>query len=243
MLLAGDLEVSFAQDVRTPLAQLQGIYAVAFAARAQGTFPARVDLGANLTPAQLEALERERSGGQLKLHLGLQGMVVGQPSANGEADIPAPEVFSGELVYRIKPAEWLEVLEQWRYAQGFLLELPRFTSADSARALRASGDLQTAIRDMAEGRYRDAIAACRDALEQAYGGEDKDRHPELEYKVAGLRNADKQARFWLVRQAVWAVAHAAKHRDGATQAIEWDRRDAQALILMLSALLERDPPL
>ncbi len=77
----------------------------------------------------------------------------------------------------------------------------------------------------------------------AYGSDDKDLHPELGYNVTGLRDADKQARFWLVRRGVWAVAHAAKHRDEATHAIEWERRDAQALILMLSAPLEQDPPL
>jgi hypothetical protein len=37
------------------------------------------------------------------------------------------------------------------------------------------------------------------------------------------------------------VAHAAKHRDGVTADIEWERRDARALIMMVSALLEREP--
>jgi hypothetical protein len=256
LLVAGDLEISFAQDVRTPLAQLQGIYAVAFPSRAQGTFPARVELGANLLPAQIEALERERAGGPLNLHLRLQGVVLRNrpPDRTGKAIVqverptaaqidPATEVFSGELVYRLKATEWIEVLEHWRYAQGFLLQVPKFTNRDTARAVRASDDLEQAIKDMTEGRYREAVAACRDALETAYGIEDKDCHPELEYSVKGMQGADKQARFWLARRGVWAIANAAKHRDETTRDIEWERRDAQALILMLSALLEQDPPL
>jgi hypothetical protein len=95
---------------------------------------------------------------------------------------------------------------------------------------------------MAEGRYREAVATCRDALETAYGGNDNELHSELGYKVPGLREADKEARFWLARRGLWAVVHAAKHRDDATRDIEWERRDAQASILMLSALLEHDPP-
>ncbi len=239
VLVAGGLEVSFAQDARLPLGQLQALYAIGFPVRTHGT-STRVDLGANLLPAQLEALERERAGGPLKLHLNLQGAVLRDATDTADA---STELFWGELVYRLKATDWIEVLEHWRYAQGFLLQVPKFTNRDSARALRASDDLEKAIKDMTEGRYREAIAACRDTLETAYGNEDKDRHPELEYSVKGLSEADKGARFWLARRGVWAVAHAAKHRDEATRDIEWERRDAQALILMLSALLEQDPPL
>jgi predicted transcriptional regulator len=108
---------------------------------------------------------------------------------------------------------------------------------------RAKNDLEKAVSDMAEGRYRDAVSACRDALEAAYGAADKDLHPELRYKVENLRDADKETRFWLVRRALWALTHAAKHRDDATQDIEWERRDAAAVVTMLAALLEQDPPL
>ena len=45
------------------------------------------------------------------------------------------------------------------------------------------------------------------------------------------------------RQALSAVTHAAKHKDAVTQQIQWERRDAVAVITMLSALLELEPPL
>jgi hypothetical protein len=227
IMVAGDLEVSFAQDARLPLGQLQALYAIGFPVRTQGT-STRVDLGVNLLPAQLEALERERVGGPLKLHLNLQGAVLRDATETVDA---STQLFWGELVYRLKATDWIDVLEHWHYAQGFLLQVPKFTNRDSARAVRASDDLEQAIKDMTEGRYREAIAACRDTLETAYGNEDKDRYPELAYSVKGLSEADKQARFWLARRGVWAVAHAAKHRDETTREIEWERRDAQALIL------------
>jgi hypothetical protein len=63
----------------------------------------------------------------------------------------------------------------------------------------------------------------------------------LGYKAPGIGDAGKDARFWLVQRGLRAVAHAAKHRDGATADIEWERRDARALIMMVSALLEREP--
>jgi hypothetical protein len=137
----------------------------------------------------------------------------------------------------------VEVLEHLRYAQGFLIQVPKFEGRTNAKALEAGRDLEIAIQHMNEGRYREAVAACRDALEVAFGASDKDAHPELAYRVENLRAADKGARFWLARQGLWAVTHAAKHKDEVTQEIEWERRDAMAVITTLSALLEQNPPL
>jgi len=67
-------------------------------------------------------------------------------------------------------------------------------------------------------------------------------HPELEHRVAGISKATKEQRFWLARQGLWAIVHAAKHNDEATQDLDWRRRDALAVILLLGALLEQDPP-
>ncbi|MGI8429978.1 MAG: hypothetical protein ACR2OB_11910 [Solirubrobacteraceae bacterium] len=241
--VAGDLEASFVQGVRLPLAQLQPLYAVAFPEPEHGAVQTPVNMGANVLPAQLEAIERQRSGGPVTLHLQLQGIIFRPSSHDPSPAAPAVQSFWGPLEYQIKPAQWVEVLEHWRYAQGFLLQVPILTGAQSVKAIRAKNDLEKALRDMGEGRYRDAVSACRDALEAAYGAVDKDLHAELGYKVENLRDADKETRFWLVRRALWAVTHAAKHRDETTQDIEWERRDAAAVVTMLGALLEQDPPL
>jgi predicted transcriptional regulator len=198
-------------------------------------------MGANVLPAQLEAIEQERSGGPITLHLQLQGLIF-RSDANTAAPITdRTEGFWGELAYEVKPGDWVEVLEHWRYAEGFLLQVP-VVAGESARAIRASRDIQKAVGDMAEGRYRDAVSACRDALEAAYGTADKEVHPELGYRGDNLREAGKEARFWLLRQALWAITHAAKHRDEATEVIEWERRDAAAVVTILSALMRQDPP-
>ena len=237
LIVGGDLEVSFAQDAPAPLAQLQAIYAVAFPQRTQGT-SARIDLGANLTAAQIEAIERQREGGPIKLHLKLQGGVF---RAAAEGTNPLSLVFWQDMVYRLRPSDWIEVLEHWQYAEGFLIQVPMVSGPDSKRAVAARDDLKKAIHHMSEGRSREAVAACRDALEVAFG-EDRDPYPDLGYRVPGIENAGKDARFWVARRGLWAIAHAAKHRDDTTAAIEWERRDARALIMMVSALLEREPP-
>ena len=243
MTFGGDLEVEFGQGGRVPLAQLQPMYAVAFPGPEHGATQSIVNLGANILPAQLEAIERRRSGGPIVLHFQLQGTIYRPASYEPTMTTPAVQAFWGSLQYQIKPAQWVEVLQNWSYAQGFLLQVPMVSGASTVKAVRAKVDLEKAVADMAEGRYRDAVSACRDAFEVAYGADDRDLHPELGYKVENLRDADKAARFWLVRRALWAVTHAAKHRDEATGDIEWERRDAAAVVTMLAALLEQDPPL
>jgi hypothetical protein len=165
VLLAGDLEASFAQDAPIPLAQLQPIYAVAFPDNRQGT-SARIDLRANVLPGQLEMLERERSGGPIKLHLRLQGLLLRDANPD-DPDHPGAlnSVFWQDLVYRLRPGDWLEVLTHWRYATGFLLQVPGLARPETGPAIKARDDLELAIDHMSEGRYREAVAACRDALD------------------------------------------------------------------------------
>jgi hypothetical protein len=236
LVVGGELEVGFANNAQSPLAQLQALNPVTFASGGDRTYPARLDLGANLLPSQIEALERTRAGGEIVLELRLRGFVL------ADSVRPTPEGFEDRLEYRLKASEWMELLEGWRYAEGFLLQVPTFASRESVRANNAGKELEEAIRDMAEGRYKEAVSRCRDVLETAYGRGDKNRYPGLGYAAPGLPEAGKEERFWLARRGLWAVAHAAKHSDDTTAKIEWGRRDAQALIVMLGALLELDPP-
>ena len=112
ILLGGELwelQASFAQDATLPLAQLQTIYAMAFPPRAHGT-STRIDLEVNLSAVQVEALEHDRDGGPIKLHLNLQGGVFRGAS---DETTPLSLVFSDNLVYRFRPSHWLEILEHW----------------------------------------------------------------------------------------------------------------------------------
>ncbi len=239
LIMWADLEVAPEGAGRLALGAI-GPGAAAFAERGK-TYPSRIDLRATLGRQQVEAIEAARDGGPISLHLRTHGMVF--PGIAGEGDVTSsPETFWHDLEFRLKPAEWVELLEAWDYAQGFLIQVPVLSDTSSIAAVKASKDLRLAVSEMTSGRYRAAVAACRDALESAYGASDKDRYPELGYSVPGIREASKEERFWTLRRGAWAVANAAKHSDEETRDIEWERRDAQALILSVSALLQQDPP-
>lgn len=239
LIMWADLEVGPESTGRLAVGAL-GPGVAAFAERGR-TYPARIDLRATLSRQQVEAIEAARDGGPISLNLRTHGMVF--PGVVGEEDAAlSPETFWHDLEFRLKPAEWVEVLEAWGYAQAFLIQVPVLSDPSSIAAVRASKDLQRAVSEMTAGRFRAAVAACRDALESAYGASDKDKYPGLGYAVPGIREAGKEERFWTLRRGAWAVANAAKHSDEETRAIEWERTDAQALILSVSALLQQDPP-
>lgn len=239
VVIWADLEVAFANASRLVVGTL-GPGATAFAEPGK-TYPARLYLAIDLGPRQVEIIEEVRDGGEISLCLRTHGIIF--PSVNhGAEQTGNPETFWHDLEFRLKPAEWIEILEAWHYAQGFLVQVPILPPSETAAATRAAKSLEHAATEMMHGRYRAAISACRDALETAYGGSDKDLYPELEYSVSGIREATKDQRFWLIRRGAWSVANAAKHNDDETRDIDWGRSDAQALILTLSALLQQDPP-
>jgi hypothetical protein len=186
---------------------------VAFPERGR-TYAVRIDLRATLNRSQVEAIEMARDGGPISFCIRAHGMVF--PGAVDGQQVSTPETFWHDIEFRLKAAEWVEVLEAWDYAQGFLIQVPTVPDLSSVAAVEASKELRRAVSEMTEGRYRAAVAACRDALESAYGSSDGDRYPELGYSVAGIRKAGKEERFWTLRRGAWAVANAAKHNDEET---------------------------
>ena len=239
VILGGHLGIGFGgSGAAKPVAPLQLLYPVVLPSRDQGSTQV-VDLTVDLPPAQLEAIEHERDGGPIMFQIHLQGHLLHPSLTDASAGFDNSS-FWGDLRYDLPAAQSVEVLEQWGYARSFLIQVPTYGPQDTGPSRLAHRDVEKALAALVDGRYRDAVAACRDALEAAYGQDDSDLFPDLGYQVKNLRTADKDARFWLVRRALWGLTHAAKHNDKTTQAIEWGRRDAVAAVSILSALLQQE---
>ena len=88
------------------------------------------------TSTQLDELERRRDGADLALHLRFRGVLL--PAQSPDQPPAIPTAFWTDAEFRIKKAEWVELLEQWDYAQGFLLQVPRFRRPSSPAAERAA---------------------------------------------------------------------------------------------------------
>jgi hypothetical protein len=189
-------------------------------------------------PHQLAAVEQERDGGPIELELHVAGNVFrAGDDERGDLD---PTSFWANLRYDLRPADWVEILENWHYAKGLLLQIPAVDI--TAGTKRAVEQLERAAAAVTEGDYQQAVALCRRAMEAAYGPNEGSLHPELGYSVRSVKDADKEARFWLTRRGLWSLVHAANHGDEVTSTITWERRDAIAVIAILSAMLQQDPP-
>jgi hypothetical protein len=196
----------------------------------------------NIPPDQLDAIERRRDGGELALSLNVQGVLFRSDDHSPTPEEPMRHGFTDDLYFQVKPAEWVDVLQQLQYAEGFLVQVPKFAGTETPKALLAAAELKRAVKELTEGQYEHAVALCRNALEAAYGDGDKHAPADLQFAAPGIRNAGKDERFWLIRRGLWSITDAAKHYDPAAQGIQWTRRDAVAAITILASLLEQNPP-
>jgi predicted transcriptional regulator len=238
VIVGGQLGVGFSPSgPAQPVGPLQPLYPIVFPPRDQSATQL-VEFAVDVSREQVDAIEQDRDGGRIVLQLHVLGHLI-HPDLLAASEGFDNSSFWGDLRYDLSAAQWVEVLEQWKYARSFLVQVPFRADLSGATTLKTQREVEKALAALLDGRHRDAVAACRDALEAAYGQEDADLFPELQYQVKNLKQASKEARFWLIRRALWAVTHAAKHNDETTSGMVWGRSDATAAISILGALLQQ----
>ncbi len=236
VILSGHLSIGFEKRGTKLVGSFQSLHPTAFGSSTRSLMDARVELVVDLMPHQVDAIERERDGRAIDFELHVAGLLL-RPGDDDRGDLD-PMSFWNFLRYNVRAVDWLEVLQQWQYAESFLVQSPAFRAGIDVGP--AVNRLNEAGQAVSAGDYRRAVALCRDALEAAYGTDDSDLYPELGYRVGKIKEADKTARFWLARRGLWAITNAASHNDETTSQIDWQRRDAVAAISILSALLQQD---
>ena len=120
-----------------------------------GNSPVHFNLDLLLTSAQLDAIERNRNGQELSLTLKIYG-----------------DLFDGyrwgygfdQLLEHVDRDQWITALNDSNYGATLIYEVPlSLSQKDFAKSIDAA--LMKARRHFLEGNYREAIAACREALE------------------------------------------------------------------------------
>jgi len=181
------------------------------------------------TKSQLAAIEDSRAGGGLQFVVWLRGNVHHPQGL---------QPFVEHIHYQVNQSKWLEVLEQLQYARTMLLEVP-LPSPLQDDMTPWFHHLKEAHQALTQGRWREAVGQCRDvleSLEQAAkaAGEDRAELPK------DRRTWSKSQRYCHVQQALLILAHAARHADQVAQAIDWEREDAQTMLLMTASILRRN---
>lgn len=145
------------------------------------------------------------------------------------------EPFSGQLSLRLDPETWARLLREMGFASSIVILIPLNRSREG-RVNQGAERLQRAVLDVSAGRYREAVRECRDLLEALYSEQDEE-FKEFKPTFPKQREAGKDARVFMIRQAILVLTHAAAHDDQVAQTFNWERSDAQAVIGLLASLI------
>lgn len=190
-------------------------------------YPRPVGLTTTLTDAQLAGIEVARGGEDLELLIDVRVTLTG---AEG-MDYPSG---AGQDHVRLSAADWAHHAER----AGALVRVPLLVPlplghAESKRA-QAGQNLQLALRDVADGRFDDAVRRARRAMEL---------HTQLDpppaYKDTSPRDRTLPMRFAALNDSVYQLASGAHHADAITADFQYTRADAMAVVACVAALMQR----
>lgn len=192
----------------------------------------QVELLAEVSSAQMLALEDLRAGDNVTLVVGLEGVsYVG----------PLRDPISAEIQHRIPRSLWLDILKACKYRETMLIEVPVTDPEGSPALQKAAGHLREAQEAMGRGQWREAVGACRDVLEalslEANDPDEVDgKWPEI---LVRHKDLDRAARMRVVRRALKLLTHPARHVDEVTVNIEWQAEDARFALAVAAAAVRR----
>ncbi len=187
----------------------------------------------SLSTAGLVALETTRDGGSVDLVMTLVAHPFGLTVNPGDAPgiFVVPVGHQSPFQFQVPKEQWLAVLKSVGYCDSILTEL-RFPPGTGD----PGGHLARGVAARNEGRYSDAIAACRIAVERLDYAP-KEGSGELERIVKAKRiDLSERERFVMLRSATHIFASPAHH--GATH---HEREDADLAIAMTAAFLRLAP--
>ncbi len=192
----------------------------------------------SLTASALVVLETARDGGSLDLIMTLTAypfvITQYQEYAPGVGIQPTFDTYA----FKVPKEQWLALLKTVGYCDTLLTEL-RLPSTGPETTLAARMQFARAIAARNEGRYGDAIAACRLSLDELKDtGLPAEKPPDLSRLAnTSRKNMSDDDRFLLLRIATHVFASPAHHGGSSPHT----REDAELAMTMTAALLRLAP--
>ena len=205
----------------------------------------QTDLYADLSRAQIEAIENSRGSGEIHFNLRIRGRlvtpaVVSKKEKPGEFHVDhATHTAWEDKSFSINQSTWVGLLDQWNYTDTLLVELaipksaPQKLTDGLAYFRRAQGA-------MLRGDFKEVIRDCRCVLDTISEMMEKTHDERRESMIKMLekkRDAKKEDRFLLLRKALSHVCDPSHHGDTVSNSIDWQRSDAVAVLAATSAIL------
>lgn len=202
---------------------------------------------AYLGSREIEAIETIRNGGELTLTVSWWGNAWVPASTHPANPVPGSiQAINPDRVTRAIPqSHWTKVLEGMGYARRMLVEVPVPESAGDPSMVKAVAFLAKAQDKTARGEYREAVAHCRESLEELAAACGDAANPKLQVLSGDLfKNTialAKEERIACIRHAARVFCHPAHHAGSAPvagiPAHEYTRADAQAIVTIVSVLI------
>jgi hypothetical protein len=180
-----------------------------------------------VTAKTIEDIERERAGQGVSFKIKLNANVAFGPNVESQ---------QSEVVCRLSQSDWLKILADCGYRKTLLLEVAIPANDECASA---ESYLQAAQVSLLQGRYQDAVACCRNALERLTLQRDE-AYIFDEIKKLRSKNADDMNllhREVALRQAAVKFAALSHHSDDIAVAQTYDRRTAVMMIGITASLM------
>jgi len=189
----------------------------------------------DLDHRQLDEIEQKRRGGSLTFTFLVDGTV----QCGGR--VGKLYAANHQLTYDVSASDWVQLLAQLGYGSYVTVEVPLMSPngliGEVQKAAKALMEAQAAFR---RGDYEEAVADCRPGIE-ALEAADKGKFSLKPWD----RTAGKEERFYWIQRSLLSVAHVAHHpNDPALADTEgarsrWEREDAEAVMVILAALIRR----
>ncbi len=179
---------------------------------------------------QLEKIKEIRQGKGLRFTIVLWGLAVYRNEVHR---------LTAQESYSVNQGTWVETLQELGYARTLLLEIPIPDEDTAPELTQAVNYMTSAQQAMNQGKSREAVGCCRDALEalsDALGDKD-DQDTAAQELFKNTRALDKAGRLRVLRRALKVFVHPARHGDEDSARIEYCRSDSVAIISMIAALI------
>lgn len=204
---------------------------------------AKIDLYADLSRTQIEAIELHRVG-EIQFDLRLFGKIVRPILIQNSRVAPyvelESEIVAEDLAVRVSQSAWIELLDRWNYTETLLFELALSKTASSnlSDALHHFKQAQSALT---RGDFKGVVRDCRCAIDSV-----SEKIETLEERRVGMmklledkRDRTKEERFLLLRKSLSHLCDPSHHGDPTSSSIDWTRDDALQIQTVTAALLAK----
>lgn len=182
----------------------------------------------------IDTIEAMRASGELSFEFKLFGNIINFKDSNG---IPFNiQHTSGQWTHRILQSEWIEILNNWKYAPVMSFDL--VLKFENPSFIKAAEFIFQAQKFYMQGHWPQAVSECRKAID-AITDIVNPKKLSLKGFVGNKHDNNMQERLALSVLAIKQICDVAGHGDSNATQIKWTQEDALYAIRMTASILMR----